>query len=372
MAASFLVSVPTASAAPADPITGTCGLAVRERCAAQHVQGLPGWLDRQHPPEQQLALSRGRGRTAATPDDHSRRWRRAHGDDQLPVSQGKCHTRTPSTRWRRGTTPSTRPRRARGWPRPCAPVRSRRSRWPPTRPPCNRSAPASPPTRTSTSFPQPPANGRCTGATITGTSAVTHSEPTNTSKDDEASVTLTITGSADGGQALLLFGGHLAVSGGSGITRAWIQAWVRRSSVVGRITSASLLSTARRAPLRTTSRQEPCSPWPRRTSPSRRPRRDNVTATPGQEVEYTVTVTNTGEESGSTSFVDDYDDSLDPGEVTTDPSRRNQCNEGGGTLTCGTSLIAGGGSADVHLHRHDAGGPRGRARHSRLCGRGDA
>ena len=156
------------------------------------------------------------------------------------------------------------------------------------------------------------------GATITGTSAVTHSEPTNTSKDDEASVTLTITGSADGGQALLLFGGHLAVSGGSGITRAWGPG-MGASFVSGGPYHIGLSALDGKKSTAQNNIQagavQPLAP----ANFTIEKAVDDATATPGQEVEYTVTVTNTGEETGSTTFVDDYDDSLDPSEVTSDP-----------------------------------------------------
>src|SRR5688500_9375245 len=54
---------------------------------------------------------------------------------------------------------------------------------------------------------------------------------------------------------------------------------------------------------------------------------------------YTITVENTGSTTGSTSFVDDFDDSVDPSEVTSDPVG-GTCNESGGTLSCDTSPIA--------------------------------
>jgi fimbrial isopeptide formation D2 family protein/uncharacterized repeat protein (TIGR01451 family) len=68
---------------------------------------------------------------------------------------------------------------------------------------------------------------------------------------------------------------------------------------------------------------------------------DDETATPGQEITYTITVENTGSTGGTTSFVDDFDDRLDPGEVTSDPTG-GTCNESGGSLSCETSSIPAG------------------------------
>ena len=179
-------------------------------------------------------------------------------------------------------------------------------------------------------------------ATITGTSVVTHTEPTNTSKDDNASVTLNITGSAAGGQALLLYGGHLAVSGTSGVTRAWGPEMgasfvsggpyhIGLSAIDGKKdTAQNNIQAGAVQPL------APANFTIEKTA-------NAETATPGQEVEYTVTVTNTGEEAGSTSFVDDFDDSLDPSEVTSDPPG-GTCEEADGTLTCQTGTIPGGDS----------------------------
>ena len=50
---------------------------------------------------------------------------------------------------------------------------------------------------------------------------------------------------------------------------------------------------------------------------------DDETAAPDQDVTYTITVENTGSTGGTTSFVDDFDDRLDPGEVTSEPDRRD-------------------------------------------------
>ena len=179
-------------------------------------------------------------------------------------------------------------------------------------------------------------------ATLDGTSAVTHTEPTDTGKDDIASVTLNITGSAAGGQALLLFGGHLAVSGVSTVPRAWGPSMgasavsggpyhIGLSAVDGKkATAQNNIQAGAVQPL------DPAAFTIEKTV-------DDETPTPGQTVTYTVTVTNTGEESGSTTFVDDYDDSLNPGDVTSSPAG-GTCTEGGGTLTCQTSSIGPGDS----------------------------
>lgn len=58
-------------------------------------------------------------------------------------------------------------------------------------------------------------------------------------------------------------------------------------------------------------------------------------AVPGGSVTYTVTVTNIGAAAGSTTFVDDYDDRLDP----TVP---DSCTKAGGELTCETGTLLSG------------------------------
>ncbi|HVK29803.1 MAG TPA: choice-of-anchor P family protein [Nocardioides sp.] len=62
---------------------------------------------------------------------------------------------------------------------------------------------------------------------------------------------------------------------------------------------------------------------------------DDSTGEPGQLVHYTITVTNVGDAEGSTTFVDDYDDRLDP----TVPEG---CAKAGGVLTCTTDDLEAG------------------------------
>jgi uncharacterized repeat protein (TIGR01451 family) len=66
------------------------------------------------------------------------------------------------------------------------------------------------------------------------------------------------------------------------------------------------------------------------------------TATPGQTVTYTITVTNTGTASGSTTFIDNYDDRLSP----TVPAgcTATTINGGDKVLSCTTGTIAAGGN----------------------------
>ena len=107
--------------------------------------------------------------------------------------------------------------------------------------------------------------------------------------------------------------------------------------------------------------------------PQRSPSRSRSTTTrgriSGQDVDYTITVTNNGSTSGSTSFVDDFDNAVNPGEVTSDPTG-GTCEESNGTLACESKArCKAKGYADVHLHSRDARDVRGRVRHRRLCDR---
>ena len=70
---------------------------------------------------------------------------------------------------------------------------------------------------------------------------------------------------------------------------------------------------------------------------------DPETTTPGEDVEYTVTVTNNGSTSGSTSFVDVADINVNPGEVTSDPEGA-ACVVITNTVSCETDSIAPGDS----------------------------
>ncbi|WP_183407165.1 choice-of-anchor P family protein [Nocardioides marmorisolisilvae] len=64
----------------------------------------------------------------------------------------------------------------------------------------------------------------------------------------------------------------------------------------------------------------------------------NNTPMPGDTITYTVTVSNTGTAAGSTSFTDDYDDALSPGDATSSPSGNN-CSPAAGKFDCTTGVI---------------------------------
>ncbi|HET9442291.1 MAG TPA: choice-of-anchor P family protein, partial [Acidimicrobiales bacterium] len=65
-----------------------------------------------------------------------------------------------------------------------------------------------------------------------------------------------------------------------------------------------------------------------------------TTATPGQEVTYTIRVDNVGTVAGSVTFVDDYDNRLSP----TTPAGCTANTPAAGSMTCTTGTIAAGGS----------------------------
>src|SRR5205807_10572941 len=73
-----------------------------------------------------------------------------------------------------------------------------------------------------------------------------------------------------------------------------------------------------------------------------------ASAWPGDLVTYTITVTNGGTASGSTTFTDDYDDRLSPSTPTPSPSTGPGCTfdtvAGNKVLDCTTGSILAGGS----------------------------
>ena len=343
MAASFLVYIPTASAAPGDPITGTAATQCANDASPSTSKACPGgWIgsilqgSNSHYREDEVVPQRLLMNIPSGGDSHT-----------LTISylarKGATHAYDSLATWNHTQDQAT----------PCQGLAASICSGPPQTFQMASDSTSVQPVgagiSANTNQHELPAAARqwkmYGAATITATSAVTHSEPTNTSKDDEASVTLTITGSSAGGQALLMYGGHLAVSGTSGVTRAWGPGMgasfvsggsyhIGLSAIDGKKSTAqnNIQAGAVQA-------LDPAAFTIEKTA-------DSATELPGEDVEYTVTVSNTGQQPGTTSFVDDFDDSLNPGAVTSDPAGANcvETTTGNELLTCQTGSIAPGGS----------------------------
>lgn len=161
------------------------------------------------------------------------------------------------------------------------------------------------------------------GGTITG-STISHTANTGI-----ASINFTTT-TPGASTVILVYGAHLALTGPSSNPRAWAQG---ASTVSGNAQLAANIGGAKTHNIKVGSATPPPPPAAFAIAKSVTP----TTAAAGAPMSYTVTVTNTGGEAGSTSFTDDYNNNLTS--VTT-PSG---CTAGSGSMTCTTGSIAPGG-----------------------------
>ena len=171
------------------------------------------------------------------------------------------------------------------------------------------------------------------GGTITGTSAYTHSAPSSPTTDDETTITINYTASS-GTEIVFLYGGHLAASTeqlgwGSGLGSANINGGPYHQSLVAADGSSiggrdnNIKSSAILGPAAFTIAKS-ATPNPANT---------------GQTVTYTITVTNTGNSAGSTSFTDTNDSRVtNISAVTSNPPGAN-CTESGQTIMCSTTTL---------------------------------
>ncbi|WP_460848562.1 choice-of-anchor P family protein [Nocardioides ultimimeridianus] len=180
------------------------------------------------------------------------------------------------------------------------------------------------------------------GGTVVGDSVVGHSSPA--SGDDLVTVTVSFVNPTPtkSHSAVLLFGGHLAVGGPDTAPRAWGQG-LGASSVSGgpyafklsSIDSTTIGSMSSNVQAGATLPLAPAAFTITKTPSA-------TTAGPGGAITYTITVKNTGGMAGSTTFVDDYDESITPGAVTTSPSG-GSCTpavvSGNHVLNCTTSSL---------------------------------
>lgn len=186
------------------------------------------------------------------------------------------------------------------------------------------------------------------GGVLTSDAVIGHSSPA--AGDDLVTVTVrfrnpTPTQARD---VVLLFGGHLAVGGPNTLPRAWGQN-LGASSVSGGPYSFKLVAVDDGSTGATTnsiqaSAAEPVAPAAFTIAKTATP----ATASPGQVVTYTVTVTNTGGQPGTTTFRDDHADTVTPSAVTSAPSG-GSCTPavltgGNQVLDCATSSLAAGAS----------------------------
>lgn len=160
------------------------------------------------------------------------------------------------------------------------------------------------------------------GGTITGVSPISHASGTGT-----ASVTFTTTGP---GTAILLFGAHLSLTGPSSNARAWPAG---ASTVNGNAQLAASIGGNKTHNIKVGSATPPPPPAAFTIEKSA----NTTTANAGGQVQYTVTVRNTGGTAGSTTFTDDYDNNV------TGVSTPAGCVQGSGAMTCTTNSIAAGG-----------------------------
>jgi uncharacterized repeat protein (TIGR01451 family)/fimbrial isopeptide formation D2 family protein len=189
------------------------------------------------------------------------------------------------------------------------------------------------------------------GGTITDATQPEHSTDPTDPGSDYAKVTVTFT--ANGTRALLLFGGHLAASTG---VRGWgpglgaanisggpyhiILDSINGASVGSRdnqiMAGAILPGSSSFTVVKTASPANPVEP--------------------GDTVTYTITVTNNGDAAGATTFVDNFDDRLTPSTPTSVPlggscTREPVANPPTDKLfNCETSTIAAGGGTQVFTY----------------------
>lgn len=184
------------------------------------------------------------------------------------------------------------------------------------------------------------------GGVLTSDAVISHSSPA--AGDDLVTVTVRFRNAtpAVARDVVLLFGGHLAVGGPNTLPRAWGQN-LGASSVSGgpyafkleQIDGGSTGATANTIQASATGPVPPPAFTITKTA-------SPTTATPGQTVNYTVTVKNSGGQAGSTTFTDDHADTVTPSAVTSTPSGGTcvAVTTGNKVLNCTTSSIAAGSS----------------------------
>ncbi|WP_182378732.1 choice-of-anchor P family protein [Nocardioides sp. WS12] len=184
------------------------------------------------------------------------------------------------------------------------------------------------------------------GGVLTSDAVISHSSPT--SGDDLVTVTVRFRNATPtvARDVVLLFGGHLAVGGPNTLPRAW-GLNLGASSVSGgpyafKLEQIDGGSTGATANTIQASATGPVPPPLFSITKTANP----TTAAPGDTVNYTVTVKNTGGQPASTTFTDDHADNITPSAVTSNPSG-GTCTPAGTTnkvLNCTTSSIAAGAS----------------------------
>ncbi|WP_186449810.1 choice-of-anchor P family protein [Nocardioides sp. J9] len=184
------------------------------------------------------------------------------------------------------------------------------------------------------------------GGVLVGDSVGPHSAPAG--GDDLVTVSVTFRNPTPGQsrQAVLLFGGHLAVGGPDSHVRAWGQG-LGASNVSGgpyafKLEKLDGKSTGAMANTIQANATQPLPPAAFAITKTA----STTAAVPGQQVTYTITVTNTGGTAGSTSFTDDFDDAVTPSAVTPTPASGGSCTpatvSGNKVLQCTSGSIAGG------------------------------
>jgi uncharacterized repeat protein (TIGR01451 family)/fimbrial isopeptide formation D2 family protein len=185
------------------------------------------------------------------------------------------------------------------------------------------------------------------GGVLVGDTVGPHSSPA--AGDDLVSVSVSFRNPTPGtaSTAVLLFGGHLAVGGPNTHERAWGEN-LGASSVSGgpyafkldKIDNTTIGATANSIQAGSTAPLAPAAFAITKTA-------STTTATTGQQVTYTITVKNTGGLAGSTTFTDDFADSITPSAVTLNPSSAGSCSpatvSGNKVLSCTTMSIPAGG-----------------------------
>jgi len=180
------------------------------------------------------------------------------------------------------------------------------------------------------------------GGDLTTDTVVGHSSPA--SGDDLVTVTVRFKNPTPttARTAILLFGGHLAVGGPNTADRAWGED-LGASSVSGGPYSFKLEKVDGNSTGAITNSIQagaaaPLAPAAFTVTKSVNP----TTAAPGGTVTYTVTVRNTGPQTGFTTFADDFNDAVAIGAVTTVPTGGTctATTTGNKVLNCTTSPIA--------------------------------